>query len=400
MADFPTFEDLFRIARDEALTRNSRLKRNVLERQGTDANALVASSAAVGDEVIGQLAVTEAGTFLSSAKGAKLDRVVFDRYGLLRKPASPSVGSVVFSVVTPNPAPFTVPTNTRLQTPSGLTFITSASYVFAYGATSLTAAVRSVQAGLSQQAQIGTITSILDLITGAPADLTVANTVATAGADDAESDDSYRDRAQRFFTTARRGTVAAIETAAIGVSGVRTASAFEVLDALGRPAKAVQLAISDAFTEQLIDVTPVPAAYQTQSQVLASTVYTALYDVRAAGIFVDVFVAAVVLQGVHLALLFRAGANVDTVALQARAAVVNYMNELSPGSMFDRTTATNRLRSIRGLYITGNEIISPVGNVIPQQIQVLRTTLALVAAVSVQPDQALQGSANPDTVGS
>ena len=46
--DFPSFNDLFRVAESEVLSRNSRLTQPVIERQGTDSNALVAGSAAVG----------------------------------------------------------------------------------------------------------------------------------------------------------------------------------------------------------------------------------------------------------------------------------------------------------------------------------------------------------------
>ena len=74
------------------------------------------------------------------------------------------------------------------------------------------------------------------------------------------------------------------------------------------------------------------------------------------------------------------------------------MNSLAPGASFVRADALQALRSVMGLFITGNEIASPAGDVVALPLQVLRTTLGLVAAVSVQPDRALQGSTNPDAV--
>lgn len=399
MPDFPPFSEYFRVARDEVLGKNSKLTVEVLDRPGTDANVLVAASAAVADEVTGQLARVAASLFLDSAQKRALDRLVFDRYNILRKPATPSFGTVAFSTAVANPAAFSIPVNTRLQTTDGKTFLVITSGVFPGGSTGpVLVSVRSADAGLSQQAAVGTITNILDMPPGAPGDLVVTNTLATAGADDEEKDDQLRERARRFFVTARRGTLAAIQTAAESVSGVRRATAFEVLDEFGRPAKSVNLVIADAFTESLIATTPTPAAYQTQSQTLATQVFIALDEWRAAGVFVDVQVGSVTLLGVQLGLTFQAGVNADVVALRARAQVVSYINELAPGQRFVPADAVERLRRVPGLIVTGGEVLSPAGVVVPQQLEILRTTLGLVIAVSLQPDRSLQGSANPDAV--
>lgn len=399
MADAPTFKELFRVARDEMLARNSELSLEVIEREGTDANALCAANAASGDEVIGQLVKVEADLYLDSAKGDALTRLVFDRYGLLRKPAAPALGSVVFTTTAPNPSVFAIPTGTKLQTKDGRQFITTASATFATGSTGpVTVAVRSVVAGLAQQAKIGTITSLITRLTGAPGDLAVTNMLATVGADDEEQDDELRGRAREFFTTARRGTVAAIQAAARAVPGVRKATAFENLDAFGRPAKSVQCIIADAFTDQLVDVGAVPPAYQAQSQVLAGNVFAALDEYRGGGVFVDVRVGQVVMQGIQLGLRFNAGVDPDTVALQARAVVAGTINALAPGEDLILSTLLTALRALPGLNVTGQEIVSPLGDVVVQPLQIVRTSLALVLAVSMQPTVALQSSNNPDAV--
>lgn len=397
MADFPTFQDLFRVGRDEILSRNSALTRQVIERQGSDANVLNASASAVGDEVVGQLTEVEAGLYLDSAQGVALDRLVFDRYGLTRKPAGPALGSVSFTTTAPAPGAFSIPVGTRLSTVDGRQFITTAAGSFAAGSTGpVLVAVRSTLAGSSQQAAVGTITSLISQLSGQPADLVVANPLATAGATDEEKDDSLRDRARRFFVTARRGTAAAIEAAALGVTGVQTATIIEILDAFGRPAKTLELFVSDAFTESLVNVSPTPASYQAQSQVLANVVFQALDDARAAGIFVKVTVAKVTLQAVSLGLRFLSGVDVDEVAIQARAQIVNTINALPPGQPVVIATLIDALRLVPGLFVTGQEILSPAGDVVPGQLEALRTSLSLVVATSMQPDRALQGSNNPD----
>jgi hypothetical protein len=399
MADAPTFQELFRIARDEALSRNGKLTREVIERQGSDANVLMAAGAGAADEVIGQLVKTAADLYLDSAKGTALDRLVFDRYGLVRKSAAPALGSVEFTTTAANPSSFAIPSGTKLSTADGRQFVTTASATFAAGGTGpVTVAVRSVLAGASQQARANTITSIADAINGSPDDLRVNNALATAGADDEEKDEQLRERARQFWTSARRGTLGAIQSAALAVSGVRKATAFEAIDALGRPAGAVQLILADAFTEQLVAVSPTPAAYQAQSQVLADEVFGALYDVRAAGIYVQVQVAQVTLQGVSLGLSFQGGVNVDQVALQARATVAAYVNTLAPGSPLRVANLVTVLRTIPGLIVTGNEVISPAGDVTPDTLEVLRSSLSLVVAVSLQPDRAIQATTNPDSV--
>jgi len=397
MADFPTFSDLFRTARDEALLRNSKVSREAVERDGMDANILVASIAAVGDQVVGQLAQVEAGTFLDSAVGPALDRLVFDRYGLVRKSPAASQGTVQFRTTVVAPTTFTIPIGVRLSTPDGTQFVTSDSVVFVAGSVGpLACGVRSVLAGSNQNVKSLTINSIVGSITSQPADLVVINPYATAGADDAEIDASLRDRARRYFTTVRRGTLGALEEAALGVPGVRSAKAFEVIDALGRPARVVQLVIADALAEQFIDYTTVPARYEVQSQLLSTEVFNALADVRAAGTFVQIVVANTVLQSFQLGLSFNAGADVNTAALAARAVIVDYVNGLSPGSPIDVVAAAGRLSNVTGLAASGNVIISPAGNVVSKPLQALRTSLALVTAISSQTNQPIITGTNPD----
>lgn len=401
--DFPSFEDLQRIARDEALSRNEHLTLEVADREGTEVNVLLAAGAAVGDEAVGQLTRVEAALFLDSAEERVLDRLVFDRYNITRNPASQALGTVKLSTTAPAPGTFAVPRGTRFSTSDGREFIAWAEASFSAGSTGpVYVQVRSVLSGRDQQAAIGTITSLLSQLAGSPADLVVTNDVATAGANDEESDASLRDRARRFFVTARRATVGAIEAAALLVPGVLTATAFEVLDALGRPARTLQLAVSDRFTDALVAQGIDPPTYNAQSQVLADSVFAALAEWRAAGIYVRVYVAQVVLQPITLGLRFLAGVDVDLVAYRARARVVSAVNELAPGEALDPADLVRVLAGVQGLDTDadnggGSEVLSPAGIVEAAPLQVLRTTIAFVVPTSVQPDRVLQASANPDS---
>lgn len=413
--DFPQFQDLFQIGANTILTLNGAVTVDAVNRAGTDINIDVASAAAIGDECIGQLTNVAAGTFLDSAQKTALDRVIFDRYGLLRNPASPAVGSVQFLVVganglpVANPAAFALPAGLVLQTPSGAQFVTTASEVYpTNNAAPVTAAVQSVLAGSAQQAAPGTITGVVSNVPGGPSSpfsLVVTNPLATAGATDEESDSDFRARARAFFSTARRGTLAAIAQGALGAGlGVKTAATFEFIDLTGAPARGVELVISDVYTDSLANLSTIPPTYAAQSQVLALNVFNALADVRAGGINVSVVVGQVVLQPIQLNLSFAASANtlpggIDGVALQARAAAVAYTNGNPPGAVWSAAAAQAAVAATPGLQVTGNEIASPQGNVIPTALQVIRTSLAIVLATAMGTGTVLQATFNPDAVG-
>jgi len=380
--DRPTYQDLFRIGRT-TITSGSQITTAVVDREGSDANVLVATAASIGDEISAQVARVGGSAFLDTATGADLDRLVFDRYSLSRKPASAALGVVRFSLTASPVANFLIPAGTLLSTSDGRQFVTLFDDTFLSTSTFLDVNVRSVLAGSSQMAAANSITSIISYPPSAPAGLTVNNQLATAGGNNQESDSEYRSRARIFYTTLRRGTRAALEQAALAVPGVRTARAFEILNDAGGPGGIVELVISDGYTDALANTGSTIPAYDAQSDALAAAVVETLDDVRACGVFVRCRVAQVILQPVILQLSFIAGANVDTVAGLARAAIVNYVNQLQPGDDFVLSDANAILDSITGLAFNESAIASPTGNVVAGNYQVLRTNLALVTAGAI-----------------
>jgi uncharacterized phage protein gp47/JayE len=393
VADLPKLNDLLGIARDEILARNALISQDAVNRDGSDVNVLLAAMAAMSEEVVMQLAYVAGGLFLDSATGDQLDRYAQDRYGLIRKSASSSLGSVTFSLPTPAVVGFTIPDGTTLQALDGNQFLTIGDTVFNAVQSSLIVPVRSSLAGGGQNEKAGQITALVGAVAGAPDGLSVNNTLATAGASDDESDTSLRDRCRRFFITSRRGTLSALEAGALSVPGVVSAQAVEVLDALGRPARMVLLMIADQYTDQYATYSVVPLAYQTQSQQLAASVYSGLDEYRAAGIYVQVQVAQVIMQPVTLNLTFLAGVDVDFTAVVAKAAIVNYINSLLPGDALNPASLQAVLRTVPGLQITGAEIQSPLGVISVKPLQVLRSGFGAVYAASAM------GSAQPVLVG-
>jgi len=398
MADFPTRQDLFRVARDTALSKNALLSAEAIARDGTDANILVAAGSAMGDKVIGQLVLVASGCFLDSALGQALDRLVFDRYGLIRKPAAPAMVNVGFTVAVAAVTSFSIPAGTVLSSSLGNQFVTLVATSILAGQTGpVYVPARSILAGADQQVKIGDITAVVSSITGAPAaGVIVSNTAASAGAADREQDDALRDRARRFWVTAQRGTLAAIETGALSVPGVVRAAAIEVTDGSLRPGRWVLCMISDAFTEALSLLNATSPSYQSQSQALSTTVFQTLDEFRCGGIYVQVIVAQVVLMQFELSLTFSAGVDTLATANAARAAIGNYVNSLDPGQSFQPSTALTRLRQVAGLIITGSEIVTPVGPVVPRVLQVLRTRSELLNASSS--GLPISSTINPDSL--
>jgi uncharacterized phage protein gp47/JayE len=382
VADLPTFDELFRVARDEIVAKNVKLNAAAVDREGTDVNALVAAIAAAADQVTQQLAATASALFLDSAEADDLDKLVFDRYGLVRLAASVAQGTVNFSTAAAAPAAFNIPVGTLLSTADGVQFETVVATTYPLGSVGpVQVAVRSILAGLDQQVGSGTITSIVNPIAGAPADLTVTNALATFGAANEEDDPHLRERARTFFITARRGTLAAIEAGALTVSGVRSARAYERIEGEERPYGYVTLIVTDEYTSGLADLTvPVPT-YETQSNAVRAAVFAALDEYRPAGTYVEILVAQVVLQPVTLGLAYQAGFDVATVNQQVRTTVAEYINALSPGEALVEATLLNRIQAVPGLLVTGAELISPTGNVVPTPLQVLRTAAEIIKVV-------------------
>jgi hypothetical protein len=379
MADLPTTQELFRIARDEVLLRNSNLSREIVERPGTDANALTSAGVGVGDAVVGQLAKAVADFYLRTAKGSSLDRWVADRYRMTRKAAAPALGAVQFTSTGTPLVSFTIPAGTSLSTEDGVSFTTDADLAWAAGTTGPYAvAVTSTDAGLSQQATAGTITTIDSPIASAPEGIAVTNLTATAGADDEETDAELQVRASLAYATQYRGVLKAIVRGALAVPGVNTATAFEYVDTDGSAARVVEVVIADKFTEQLINAATSPPSYQAQATALASTVAASLDDYRAAGIQVHATIANVAVETVSLRLAYLTGFDTEVVRAKAIANAIAFVNSLSPGASLIVADLKAAVRATAGVATA--DVALPAGDVIPTATVVIRTSSSYVTA--------------------
>lgn len=376
--DLPTFNDLFNVARNEMLSRNQKLSLAEVDRQGSDLNIIVGAVAAGADEVVGQLARVAKSRLLATARGAELEVLVYDRYGLLRKPSSPSYTYVHFTTTAATSAAFTIPDGTLFSAADGLQFVSVGAETFPVGSTGpVRVTVRSLEAGSGQRAVAGSITSVVTQIVGAPTDLAVTNPAATFGGEDNETDEELIARARSFFVNARRGTAEAIRAAVLSFPGVRTCNVFENYDLLGRPVGPVSVVISDGYTD-LFAQSGAPGSYQLQSDAMVNQIQQFLAEYRAAGITVSITVAQVQLMSVQLSVSYLSGYDTAAVDTAVQSAIVQHINTRRPGESVTLAGMYSAIQVVPGLSYTGQEILSPRGTTTIGGGQVLRTNLAMV----------------------
>ena len=224
-----------------------------------------------------------------------------------------------------------------------------------------TADVRASQAGKATQVGANAIVQIANVGSLFDQTIKVNNDAATAGGEDPEDDDTFRNRIRAFWLSARRGILAAIVEGATSVPGVVSAVAIESLNSFGQPARVVNLYISDSSG--------------VASQALARQVSATLDDWRAGGIAVLVFTSLPQLVNLVFSLTFQGG--VDTISLTqaVQAAVVEFVNSLPVngtlyvGQLF---SVLQRFASA-GLVINQSSIVAPAGDLVPTLGQTLRT---------------------------
>jgi len=374
MADLPSRTDLFEIAAAEIAARssarpvNQRISANEVFTHGSDINVVTASASAMGDEILRQLCLKISALYLDTAEGDDLDRLVADRWSpsIVRKEATPAVVTLQFYRTSGALPAFTYPADSKLRTTTGVEFSTTLSASIGAGSNGpVTVTATCVDTGQAGNVAENTVTEF----TTAPSDpaVQVTNPDPAAGGDDPETDARLRQRARNFYNAVRRGTVAAIEFGALTVAGVRLASVTEEVDSNGDETGRVILAIADSNGQG--------------NAALATAVRGAEVEYRAAGVIVDVIAAVPTYQAIELLLRFRTGFDSAVVFASVQQAVVAAVNALAPGATLPVSLITAAIRRIPGVIVLDDAVSIPVGDVVPAQNQVLRTTLALITAV-------------------
>lgn len=371
--DLPTRLDLFALGRDYVTSRAKRIDPAQVDVEGSDVNIFVGSSSVMGRYVVDHLGYAVSQLFLDSCFEENLDRWAFDRYQMLRKGAAPARGTVRFYRQSTAAGAGSIPIGTRLRTLTGADYVTTSVATFAASTLESRAYVRANEAGKGPQAGANAIQQIVSRDSLWDRTLSVINDDDTAGGEDAESDDNFKDRIRAFWRAARRGVRGAIEFGATEVAGVTSASAIEVLET-----QQLQLGLVNApyVLPARLMLLYIADSSGVASEALANDVRAALEEYRAGGIAVIIATSLPQVVDVRLRLSFRA--NVDTVLLSdaVRAAVVEFINSLPVNSPLYVSDIASVLSRFRADGVLGNEesIIAPVGDVYPDAGRTLRTT--------------------------
>lgn len=349
MAEIPSHRELFETYKASVLLQTDRLSTRSFD-AGFMPGIFAGASADLAEEAIADGIQLQQATFLRTAAGADLDRLVVDHFNLPRRDGQAAIGIARFSRPSTTPGPVLIAIGTRLSSPDGAQFVTTEEVLFS--GTLIDIAIQASITGDAGIVDAGAVSEILDLLSDST--VSVTNLERTTGGVERETDEQYRERARGYLSTLRRGTKGAIEFGALSVGGVVRAS----LDESSFPPT---LYISDA------------SGGATTALILA--VVTALPEFRAAGIPVNVVGAVVVDQPITLQFTFEAGVDTGAVRDQAIQAVVDAVNRLSIGDTLFRSLliSSAKIAGVRDVVV-----VIPAGDVAPAANQLLRTSRELV----------------------
>ncbi len=370
MADLPSREELFQRFRQAALAvPDTKVSAREFDRPGSDLNLLAASGSLMGEEMIRRMAQAVANSFEDTAESNGLDRVVFDRKGIARKPAAPAVGEVELTRLTATAGAGTIigglpgsgpPAPTRIRTNQGIVYFLTENAPF--GAAELgpiTATIQAELAGIEQEVEDNQAWNFVDV----PFDttITIANPDPTAGAADEENDVRYRGRAKNFFPTVRRGTRAAIQFGLDSTPGVDSAAVIETINPVnGFPACSAQGFILDVLEQA--------------NQTLSARAQLRLLEFRPIGI--PVILIPGTPQFVDIEFLgssFDTSIVLDTSAAanDVKTAIIAALNNQRPNQVLLRTTILAAARTVPGFVIEDTNLVEPAGTLLPASADIV-----------------------------
>lgn len=374
---FPTANELFQVGRRAVVTTpGTKINPAVVDVPGSNINLAVGTSAVLGQEIVKRGADAMRGAFIDSARGAQLDRVVFDRTGLLRFSSTPATWDLLISRPGAGPAG-TYPAGSRITAPDGTQYGTNADVVFGGGDLSMPVAVTALVAGEAGNLPGTTPLSFVDQ----PFDATLTVAAAldqfgmpenAAGGTETETDIQLIGRVRGFFPTLRRGILSAIQFGALQVDGVAVATATEVANpSTGFPAAFVQLVIGDRNGAS--------------SSTMIQDVIDSLLEYRALGIPVQVIGGQVTNVAVTWKLSFLTGFDQSLATSRVRAVTVALSQFLPPGpegGTLYRSSLIAGARSVPGVIVPEDGLVAPAGDLVPAtpttMIRVLSTSVTFV----------------------
>ena len=362
--------DLFEVGRAEAVSGPTKFDRAIIDTDGSDVNVIFNVSATMGEESAAYTQRALNALRLATASGEDLDRLVWDLYQIRRKDEAPAVVTLRLSRSSGGSG-FSIPAGSPFGTTTGQVYTTVVPAAFSNGSNGPidVLAVAEVS-GEGGNVPDGVITVIQGSFPDAT--LVVTNPEKAAGGSPRQSDESFKDTARQFYTTARRGTKSAIEFGAIQVPQVAQAAATEVLDpTAGLPVYRVQLIVSDLQGQA--------------NSALAASVVTELDEYRALGVPVLVVPATPQYVTVKISgVAFSAGTSTAQALADAKALIVALVNNLRPGATLYRSQILSAIGPLQvpGLIVPEGALVEPAGDLVPTTGTVIRTSLDRVEVTS------------------
>lgn len=349
----PSFDDLVAQGLAEAQSRRP----DLTFRDGDVTEAMLHGGAAMADAVIGYAVTLFRDTFFHGAKGDALTELVSDHTGgaVQRQAATAATVSVLFERTTGGAAG-TIPAGTQIATEfdaegKQIVFTTNTAITVLIGENGPFSVVATAEeTGSGGNVAAGTVTQIIGTLFDT---FDVGNSAASAGGNAEESDDELLKRAFNFYTTLRRGTLAALEFGALTVADVRVARAIEDPTTF-----AVTLVVSDSDGGSSLE--------------MVANVQAVIEEWRCAGVEVHV--------------LGGQSVSVDvTVSLPSAALPAGFDLSAIEQLIVDAVTARiNKLKAGQTLYT--DALIATVIAVDPDSIEDVE--IAYVAGTGADPDSA------------
>lgn len=309
MAELPTFQEVYDAARAEVQRRRPALTDFT---EGSVNDALAGSGSVLVNEVAKVVIDSVNELFFATATDEALDRLAADRLNLERDDASAAIGEVQWT--RDAAGAYTVPEGTVFSaTENGVTteYESTSAVSFLASDTTLDIPVQATATGTQGNVDAGAVNTIVSSFASDP-NATVTNALRMSGGSDVESNEAFRARIRNFFPSIARGTVGALEFAAVSINGVTIAVVVEDFDD-----DIVYVYIGD------------PDA--TANDALADLVRVELDNWRAAGVRVVVASAAAEELTITINLTVPTGSDQTTLTSEVRAAISDFASVLGAG---------------------------------------------------------------------
>ncbi len=357
----PTWEELYNVAKAEALSRRSDLTYD----DGDVSDILTAGISAIGDTLVGYAASRFRATYLDSAKGDELTVLADDHWNVQREEATEAIGTVTFNRVSAAEGAGTIDAGTVVATTKDaqgneLQFTTDADVT--YGAletgdkdVTVTAILTGKGGNVAEDTVVRIVTEIFDDT------ITVTNAERMAGGDEEESDEDLRERVRSVPRTIRRGTLAALEFGALQVTVVKRATVVEELDSEDELTGIVNIYVTDADGNS--------------NQAMIDLVEAELENWRCAGIIVNVYGGELyTLTPITISLSVRASVSIPAIVSNVKAAIVSRIAKLKIGESCSPTIIKQAAANVDPDGILEVTVTAPAATVVPSANQVIRTT--------------------------